>query len=134
MSHCSLFQLSEKLDSIRSHAGQCLERMLTNQELPIPFVPDRSLLIEALDLDPVETPSKTTTNWAKAATTFPMVMKAADIELFSHDIISGMVISVGGMSESVTKHARAALLSWVRQAKEEKYSSRITMLGDGTTK
>jgi hypothetical protein len=121
-----LKQLSEKLDAVRSHAGSCLERILTNESPSIPHIPKKSLLCKALHL--VE-PRKAT-NWANGNETFKMVMAVADIDEFFYYVISGMVISVGGLGESVAKPAEEALLAWVK-ADADAAPRRANRLADG---
>lgn len=88
--------------------------MLTSQEPEIPFVPSRKLLVEALRLHTSEMENHT--NWSNAEQTFPMVMKTAIISEFFPSIISGIVISVGGLTESIAKPATKALLDWARSS------------------
>ena len=130
-----LKQLSEKLDAVRLHAGFCLERLLLSKQPQIPFVPHRSILLEALTLDPNASKSNKQENisWANPAVTFPLVMRAANIPFMFEAIISGMVISVGGLTESVVKNSKAALFEWIRAVKKSKSQGKteIGKLGDG---
>jgi len=133
-----LKQLSEKLDSVRCQAGQCLERLLTNRNPRLPFVPNRPILLDALGLAKHHynrhegnlVHHQQRVNWSNSADTFPLVMRAVNIDDFFQDIISGIVVSVGGLTESVTKHSTAALLDWVRGVKMIKATARIVKLGN----
>ncbi len=49
------------------------------------------------------------TNWSDSAQTFHLHMKAALINEFTEPILSGIVISVGGLTESVSKSSSASL-------------------------
>jgi hypothetical protein len=129
-----LKQFSEKLDSVRSHAGACLCRMLTNASPAIPFVPQKYHLLESLQLTPQADGSLKTTNWANAAVTYRMAMAAGDIHEFFPFIVSGMIISVGGLGESVTKSSQEALLSWVHTGQRIGPDSRAALLADGKLK
>ena len=112
-----LKQLSEKLDNVRLCAGSCLETLLRNEAPSLPFVPSRPTLEEALGLASIRTTERNHVNWSNPAVTFPMVMKAACIDELFEYIISGLVISVGGLTESVTKAATSAMLDWTRASK-----------------
>lgn len=104
-----LKQLSEKLDAVRLYAGQCLERMLQFRSPPIPWIPCREILEGSLGINNVDE-----TNWADAGCTFPMMAKVLQIDDFFYQVMSGMVISVGALTENVTKHSEEALLDWIR--------------------
>jgi len=112
-----LKQLSEKLDNVRLCAGSCLEKLLLNKAPSLPFVPRRAVLEEALGVASISYTERNHVNWANPAVTFPMVMKAACIDELFEYIISGLVISVGGLTESVTKAATSAMLDWTRASK-----------------
>eukprot|EP00953_Heterococcus_sp_UTEX-ZZ885_P004455 2914-Heterococcus_DN1.PRE.3 len=130
---CALLkQLAEKLDAVRDVAGIVLQRLLTAQlpQLRLPYVPCRRQLVAALQLESQQKQQQqqqqasTTTssgdssavNWATPAVTFPMVVKALSLPPYHAAVASGLVISVGGLTESVVKHSAAALLSWARAA------------------
>jgi len=132
-----LKQLSEKLDSVRCHAGLSLERLLSSKRPKIPFVSHKSLLIEALRLDSISPPTTTTSpkgekvnkNYSNPAYTFPLVMRAVNIDAFFEYIISGMIISVGGLTESVVKSSTFSLLEWLKGLKKVKGFGRIAKFG-----
>jgi len=109
-----LKQFSERLDSVRSHAGSCLSRMLTCTSPTISFIPHKDQIVESLQLKPHSDRSLKITNWAKPAITYRMAMEAAEVEEFFSYIVSGMIISVGGLGESVSRHSEEALLAWIR--------------------
>ena len=108
-----LKQLSEKLDNVRMCAGTCLEKLLRCEEPTIPFIPSRSALERALGL----LEQQDHINWANPSVTFPIVMQSASIDGLFEYIVAGMVISVGGLTESVTKSSTSALLEWTRGPK-----------------
>ena len=57
-------------------------------------------------------------NWANPAETFPALISLLDCDEYLHSIASGLVISVGGLSEAVSKESTAALLSWCRDKRD----------------
>lgn len=117
-----LKQLCEKLDVVRSKAGLVLENLLCSTSPRIPHIPFRSSLMDALGLIDVS-PSishklfykkNSGINWANPALTYPLVTNVVSIPVYFDCIISGLVISVGGITESVVKNSSAALLSWTK--------------------
>ena len=119
-----LKQLAEKLDSVRSHAGKCLERLLRKSDPELPFIPKKGFLNTTLKLKD----GGASVNWANAAVTFPMVIQVAEVDEFFHLIISGIVVSVGCLTESVSRPATSALVGWVREGSG---TSRVERLGEG---
>ncbi|EED95613.1 tubulin-specific chaperone d, partial [Thalassiosira pseudonana CCMP1335] len=119
-----LKQLGEKLDAVRCEAGECLERLLTNNNPRLPFVPHRTMLIRALDLN------KQGKNWSNPAMTFPLLMCAINIDVFLDPILSGLVISVGGLTESVSKSSSASLFEWIRDLRSAKATSKLYQMGE----
>ena len=123
-----LKQLSEKLDVVRAHAGECLLQILTHSDPPIPHIPHRERLLEVLKLSDLVSSLNQSINWSDASTTFPMVMEAAALNEYFDYIISGIVISVGCLTESVSKNASRVLLLWTKDARG---TSAIQNLGKG---
>ena len=123
-----LKQLSEKLNAVRLQAGQCLERLLVSTNPLIPFVPCRKGIVAALELNEMSESSKK--NWGNPSETFPLVMRVAalGVDAFFDNIMSGIVISCGGLTESVTKEATKSLLDYLRCLKS--YAS-FSNVGDG---
>ncbi len=119
-----LKQLGEKLDAVRCKAGECLERLLTNDSPRLPFVSNRNMLFLALNLH------EQSTNWSDPAQTFPLLMKAALIDEFTEPILSGIVISVGGLTESVSKSSSASLFEWIRGLRAAKAIPKIFRMGE----
>jgi len=127
-----LKQLSEKLDAVRHQAGSCLERLLLNTSPTVPFVSCRDLLLEALKLDGQSVShdfNKVSINWANPESTFPLLMRVINIDTFFESIVSGLVISVGGLTESVTKHSSKQFMDYLRVLQKQRLSSRIVKLG-----
>lgn len=125
-----LKQLSEKLDAVRCEAGKCLVRILKQSEPVVPHIPQRERLLEALGLDCKNDSDRLSFNWADASRTFPIVIKALGISEYFDFVLSGLVISVGCLTQSVAKHASAVLLQWVKVAEERD----IERLGKGRWK
>jgi hypothetical protein len=152
-----LKQLAEKLDAVRCQAGLCLEQLLKGENI-IPFVPRKEMLLEGLEMmdgtceysysnKVILTSSSNETNtdknkendqnnndvseinWASPEYTFPLLMKVMNIDAFFHPIISGLVISVGGLTESVTKHSTKSFLDYFRALQKGNLIVRISKIG-----
>ncbi|KAG2760722.1 Tubulin-specific chaperone D [Phytophthora cactorum] len=107
-------QLAEKLDNVRMTAGGILFRLLHSTNPRTDSIPDRFQLEKIF-------PSTLLVNWSMAHDTFPLVVKMLDIPELMEEAAAGLVISVGGLTESVVKASKGALFEWVRahlQAKD----------------
>ncbi|CAB1111562.1 unnamed protein product [Ectocarpus sp. CCAP 1310/34] len=118
-------KLSEKLDSVRERAGTVLQKLVQSDDPQLPFVPERAAVKHAITHG-AATPAapgaageegKEAVNWAVPATTFPMVVGLLAVAEYHDAIVEGLVISVGGLSESVVTHSSKALLRWLRACK-----------------
>jgi hypothetical protein len=121
-----LKQLSEKLDVIRNQAGKSLQHILTSKDPSIPFVYGRPRLVDALSLR-----NGQEINWASPEITFPLVMRAIDFDDFFDYILSGIIISVGGLTESVTKYSTKSFLEYLRGLKKTNTVAKISKIGHG---
>ena len=99
-------QLCEKIDRIRTRAGASLLALLT-LEPPLPCVPQRELLTRVLQNE--ESPG-TAVDWNSPAVAFPRLVHLVEATEYTRAAVSGLVISVGGLSESLVKHSWDALL------------------------
>lgn len=116
-------QLAEKLDNMRMTAGSILFRLLHSASARVNGIPDRFQLENQIF------PPNLTVNWSMAHDTFPLVVKMMDIPELMEEVAAGLVISVGGLTESVVKASKNALFEWVRahlQAKDFGLLSRFS--------
>ena len=60
------------------------------------------------------------TNWALARETFPKMIKVMTLAPYHEAVVSGLVLSVGGLTEAVVKSSSSALLEWARAANQSK--------------
>ncbi|KAJ0403682.1 hypothetical protein P43SY_003794 [Pythium insidiosum] len=107
-------QLAEKLDNLRGIAGSILFRLLHAARPRIDGIPDRFQLVNEPQLFPKSLADAPAINWSMAHDTFPRVVRMLDIPEYTEAVLAGLVISVGGLTESVVKASRGALLSWYR--------------------
>ncbi|TMW57468.1 hypothetical protein Poli38472_003393 [Pythium oligandrum] len=101
-------QLAEKLDNIRLLAGSILFRLLHSTNPRVDGIPDR------FQLEKTIFPPTLAINWSMAHDTFPLVVRMMDIPEYMEAVASGLVVSVGGLTESVVKASKAALFEWFR--------------------
>jgi hypothetical protein len=131
-----LKQLCEKLDTVRDVAGNCLVRLLQlpgNAYMP----PDKDLLMESFIRGTVaESAEGQRVNWAHPAHVFPRLSSVlGESDNYFHAIISGLIIAVGGLSETVVRESTKVLLQFTKQAKDAESRGatrpiRIKHLGD----
>ena len=105
------------MDFVRSEAAKCLLVLLDEKSSIEAYITEKQMLIDAL------TPSQfsgrltyPSVNWADASITYPMVMEAAEIDEYFSYVISGLVLSVGGLTKSITENASLVLVKWTRSA------------------
>jgi tubulin-specific chaperone D len=101
-------QLAEKLDSIRVVAGTVLFRLVHSQDPRVDGIPDRFQLEKQIF------PESLSINWSMAHDTFPLVVRLMDVPEYMEASAAGLVVSVGGLTESVVKASKAALFDWIR--------------------
>ncbi|XP_072985032.1 tubulin-folding cofactor D isoform X1 [Typha latifolia] len=111
-------QAVEKIDKIRDVAAKTLQRILYNQKQYIPFIPHRKLLEDIV-------PSNTDLKWGVPAVSYPRFVQLLGISCYSGPVLSGLVISVGGLQESLQKASVTALLEYL-QASEVGIDERKT--------
>lgn len=121
-----LKQLAEKLDAVRSQAGLCLERLLAGQDI-IPFIPRKQMLLEGANIKNHNT-NDHAMSWGNPDVTFPLLMRVINIDAFFHPILSGLVISVGGLTESVTNSSSSAFLEYCRILKQSKMIGKLSKI------
>lgn len=100
---------------MRVVAGKTLFRMLHATNPRVDGIPDRFQLEN--QIFPV---TLMTINWSMAHDTFPLVVRMMDIPEYTEAVTAGLVLSVGGLTESVVKASKTALIDWVRSHLEAK--------------
>lgn len=102
-------QLAEKLDGMRLVAGKALFRLLHSTTPRVDGIPDR------LELETHIFPASLQVNWSMAHDTFPLAVELLSVPEYLEAVTSGLVLSVGGLTESVVKSSKAALFDWLRR-------------------
>ncbi|KAJ8632216.1 hypothetical protein MRB53_025552 [Persea americana] len=118
-------QAVEKIDKIRDMAGKILQWILYNRKVFIPFIPHREALEKIV-------PVGANLRWSVPSFSFPHFVLLLQFSCYSKSVLSGLVISVGGLQDSLRKASLAALLDYLQVSEDEKYekrNSRETILG-----
>ncbi|XP_042435932.1 tubulin-folding cofactor D-like isoform X2 [Zingiber officinale] len=110
-------QAVEKIDKIRDIAAKTLQRILHNQKYFVPFVSDRETLEQFIPNDPE-------LKWSVPSVSFPRLVQLLQINSYSRSVLSGLVISVGGLQESLSKTSVTALLDYLLVSESDKNEER----------
>ncbi|XP_064945169.1 tubulin-folding cofactor D-like isoform X2 [Musa acuminata AAA Group] len=100
-------QAVEKIDKIRDIAAKTLQRILYNQEYFIPFISHRKILEHIIPNDP-------DLKWTVPPVSYPRLVQLLRISSYSRYVLSGLVISTGGLQESLSKASVTALLEYLQ--------------------
>ncbi|KAF6174696.1 hypothetical protein GIB67_008751 [Kingdonia uniflora] len=111
-----LKQAVEKMDKIREVAAMILQRILYN-EVPIPCIPCREKLEEIV-------PREVKSGWAVPTFSYPRFVQLLQFSCYSRYVLSGLVVAVGGLQDSLNKASLAALLEYLKVTDAEKSSFR----------
>ena len=134
-----LKQLGEKLDSVREVAGAILERLVMSNDPLINLIPDKKIICEGLtqlksgasreydDNQSSSAPNISScissdgmTNWTRSNLVYTYLVQLLDGKHYFNDIISGIIISIGGLSEDVVRESSSALLQWCMNKKKNR--------------
>jgi hypothetical protein len=100
-----LKQLSEKLDQVREVAGNILQRMAAHISL---HKCNENSLIQFV-LKDIKF-SSSVSNWANPEFVFPIVIELMSSPLFLSAVLSGLIVSIGGITETVARASLKAFL------------------------
>eukprot|EP00605_Chrysophyceae_sp_TOSAG23-4_P001221 GSChrysophyteH1.ASY1.ANO1.1331.1 assembled CDS len=112
-----LSQLAEKLDAVREVAGKSLQEVLSEQNhAAVESIQDRELLVSAISSQVYSTEKLSSINvqWAHPAHVFPILLRIMQSKAYFHQLLSGFVIAIGGLSETVVKASSHALLEFCK--------------------
>ncbi|XP_069674548.1 tubulin-specific chaperone D [Periplaneta americana] len=102
-------QAVEKIDRTRAHAGKIFSSLL-HSDPPVPNIPYRDDLIKILPAAACEREI----NWIAESDTFPRFTQLLAFQPFTYNVLLGLVVSVGGLSESLVKHSSASLFAYLK--------------------
>jgi hypothetical protein len=144
-----LKQLAEKLDAVRDVAGNILMRLLKSKATaasagggPDFPIPDMALILSSLkehlqSFEQIEASGTskefsledcTVINWSQPTHVFPVVVALLASDVYFYPILSGLIISIGGLTEAVHKESARAMVSFFVASKEEGRSERLQLL------
>ena len=106
---CSLLkQAVEKIDRVRDNACRSIVRILANEHSKnIPLREEISQIIHSSD-------DGSLVDWSSAEKSFPIFVKLLPLEIYRYSLLSGLVVSMGGMSSHVFKHSTTALIDYLK--------------------
>ncbi|KAJ4774444.1 Tubulin-specific chaperone D [Rhynchospora pubera] len=102
-----LKQAVEKIDKIRDIAARTLRRILYCQNPYVKFVPHREILEKIF-------PNDQELEWSVSTVSYPRIVKLLSVSSYSQYVLSGLVISTGGLQESLRKVSLEALIEYLR--------------------
>ncbi|TKY50779.1 Tubulin-folding cofactor D [Spatholobus suberectus] len=117
-------QAVEKMDKLREAAANVLYKILYNQMIYIPYIPFRQKLEEII-------PKEADAQWAVPAYSYPRFVQLLQFGCYSRDVLSGLVISIGGLQDSLKRVSLLALLEYLEGVESEDpnmRTSRVYML------
>lgn len=92
---------------MREIAGRALQRILHNDNIFVPYIPHRCEL-------EVIVPKDGTFNWAAPSNCFPCLVRLLQFNEYRSSVLSGLVISIGGLADSLRKASLSALLEYIQ--------------------
>ncbi|KAJ6675528.1 BETA-TUBULIN COFACTOR D [Salix viminalis] len=110
-------QAVEKMDKIREAAAKVLQRILYNKAIFIPFIPHRENLEEIV-------PNETDLKWGVPTFSYQRFVQLLQFSCYSRSVLSGLVISIGGLQDSLRKASISALLKYLQTVETEKSNDR----------
>lgn len=128
--------MAEKLDAVRIVAGTVLMRLLQSKDPFVHNIPDRHILIGGLVVNQkVTSPTASgdgvvlNANWGQPNFVFPYLTAVLRSQTYFHAIISGFVVSVGGLTEAIVKQSSNAMMAWCQQCKRDGNVRMLHLLG-----
>jgi len=103
-----LKQAVEKIDRVRDNASKIIVRILARPEVSnIPHKEELSSVIHKNESEMVD--------WSSAEKSFPIFVQLLSLDVYRYTILSGLVVSMGGMSSHVFKYSTTALVEYLRK-------------------
>ncbi|KAG9147740.1 hypothetical protein Leryth_014891 [Lithospermum erythrorhizon] len=105
-------QAVEKMDKLRDLSAKILQRLLFNKTTPVPCIPYMEELKSVVS-DGAER------EWTVPTFSYPRFVKLLSISTYSKFVISGYVVAVGGLQDSLRKASLTALLDYLQMTELE---------------
>lgn len=100
-------QALEKINRVRDAAGQTLQKILHSKSIDIPFIPHK----EELKL---LVPEERSINWGAPDDVFPRLVPLLQFPAYRIYVMSGLVVSIGGLGDSLGKISLNCLLDFLQ--------------------
>ncbi|KAG6437798.1 hypothetical protein SASPL_102728 [Salvia splendens] len=100
-------QAVEKMDKLRELAARILQRLLHNKTIFVPHIPHREILEHIV-------PNEAELLWGVQTFSYPRFVQLLKVSCYSKYVVSGLVISIGGLQESLRKASLSALLDYLQ--------------------
>ncbi|KAL8138024.1 hypothetical protein V2J09_004025 [Rumex salicifolius] len=111
-------QAVEKMDKLREVAANTLQRILYNKTFFVPFIPYKEELQEYF-------PAEVAQKWGDPTFSYPRFVQLLQFSCYSRHLLSGLVIAIGGLQDSLKKTSLTALLEYLHPTNgNEEISSR----------
>ncbi|KAL9142098.1 hypothetical protein ABFS82_14G146900 [Erythranthe guttata] len=101
-----LKQAVEKMDKIRESAAKILQRILYNKTTFVPHIPERDTLENIV-------PDEADFKWGVPTFSYPRFVQLLQFDCYSKYVVSGLVISIGGLQDSLKKASLTSLLDYL---------------------
>lgn len=105
-------QAVEKMDKLREIAARVLQRILYNKTIFVPFIPYREKLEKLV-------PDKACSDWGVPSFSYPRFVQLLELSCYSKAVLSGLIISIGGLQEFLKKASQTALLDYLEGSHTE---------------
>lgn len=96
----------EKMDKLRETAAKALQRILYHETVTVPYIPYREKLEEVI-------PNQEGLRWAVPTFSFPRFVQLLGLPCYSKGVMSGLIISTGGLQKSLKEASFSALLQYL---------------------
>ncbi|PRQ56920.1 putative tubulin-specific chaperone D, tubulin-folding cofactor D [Rosa chinensis] len=105
-------QAVEKMDKLREAAAKVLQRILYSNVAYVEHIPHRKKLEEIV-------PNEADLKWGVPTFSYPRFVQLLQFGCYSRSVVSGLVISIGGLQDSLRKASLTALLEYLQVVKSE---------------
>ncbi|XP_028395379.1 tubulin-specific chaperone D-like [Dendronephthya gigantea] len=126
---CLLKQCSEKIDHTRAHAGEIMLKLIHKQNPGIPNIPEHKLLCDIFPRKDSEN-----LNWGAAAEVFRKISQLLEIPCYQYAVLSGIILSAGGLSESLIRQAGISLENFLGRLSARRQDEALTGFAENLVK
>ncbi|KAM1026785.1 hypothetical protein ACFX2A_040629 [Malus domestica] len=110
-------QAVEKMDKLREAAAKVLQRILYNEIAYVPHIPHRKKLEKIV-------PNGADLKWGVPTFSYPRFVQLLQFGCYSRSVLSGLVISIGGLQDFLRKASLTALLEYLQVVESEDQNER----------